>query len=104
MKLRARPRTIKMLIRQAARWTTAAQQDQNELIAMLHANYGMAYMTAARQIASDMEIASVAGVDANAMEKIIADTQDWALRRFAAHVPQLVPDTPLMQVYAGVAA
>lgn len=88
-------KTIQQLVRQAARWTTAAQQDENPLIRVLHANYGMAYITAARQVANDERIRKVTGVDARAMEEEIAHTQDWAVKTFAQYVPELVPKSPL---------
>ena len=34
------------LVRQAARWSTAAKQDKNSMIAVLHANYGAGYLWA----------------------------------------------------------
>ena len=33
-------KNIQKLIRQASRWSTAAAQDDNTMIALLHANYG----------------------------------------------------------------
>ena len=37
-------KVVKSLLRQSARWTVAARQDKNPLIAVLHANYGAAYL------------------------------------------------------------
>src|SRR5207237_6958 len=37
---------VQILTRQAARWSTAASQDNNPLIAVLHANYGAGYLWA----------------------------------------------------------
>jgi hypothetical protein len=93
-----RAEILRSLLRQAARWTTAAQQDQNPLIRMLHANYGMAYITALRQVANDAEILELTGVDAMEAEKEIAGTQDWAVQTFAAYVPELVPESKLARV------
>ena len=37
------------LVRQAARWSTAAKQDKNSMIAVLHANYGAGYLWALKR-------------------------------------------------------
>jgi hypothetical protein len=58
----SRPEIIKSLFHQMARWTTAATQDENPVIRVLHANYGMGYLMAIQSIASDSELESVLGV------------------------------------------
>lgn len=35
---------IKTLVRQSARWSVAASQDTNIMIAVLHSNYGAGYL------------------------------------------------------------
>jgi len=65
----------------------AAEQDENPLIRVLHANYGMAYITALRQVASDHEVLEATGHDPRAVEEYIAGIQDWAVRSFAPYVP-----------------
>ena len=35
---------VNKLLRQTARWSTAAKQDNNSMIAVLHANYGAGYL------------------------------------------------------------
>ena len=47
---------IETLIRQASRWSVAAQQDDSPIIALLHANYGAGYLWALKDIATDQEI------------------------------------------------
>jgi hypothetical protein len=91
----ADPATIQTLLRQASRWTVAAEQDSNPLIAVLHANYGAAYIYALRQIASDMEVLQVTGYDPREVEAHILGVQDRAVRRFAPYVPEMLPDSPL---------
>lgn len=98
----ADPATIQTLLRQASRWTVAAEQDTNPLICVLHANYGMAYITALRQVASDAEVIQVTGYDPREVEAYIAEVQDWAVHSFAPHVPHMVPDSPIA-VIAGEA-
>src|SRR5580704_18335015 len=55
--------TIKTLVRQSARWSTAATQDSNPLISVLHANYGAGYLWALQDIATDQDVYSATGVD-----------------------------------------
>jgi hypothetical protein len=83
--------TIRLLVRQAARWSTAAQQDASPLIAALHANYGTSYASALRQIANDERIRAVTGIDAAAFEDEIARVQDAATRRLVEACPALAP-------------
>jgi len=87
----ATPDTIRLLVRQAARWSTAAQQDQSPLIAALHANYGYSFVSALRQVASDVDVKAVTGVDAAAFEDEIARVQDAAAQRLVAACPALAP-------------
>jgi len=47
---------IQTLIRQASRWSIASESDKSPLISLLHANYGVGYVSALRQIASDTDI------------------------------------------------
>ncbi len=56
------PNLITKLVRQAARWSTAAAQDEAPLIAVLHANYGSGYLWALKDIASAREIENATGI------------------------------------------
>lgn len=87
--------TIQTLMRQAMRWTIAAEQDENPLIRLTHANYGVAYITMLRQIAPNGLVKQVTGQDAHQVSEHIARVQDWALRSFAPYVPQMIPAGPL---------
>ena len=57
------------LIRQAARWAAAAQQDKSPMIALLHANYGAGYLWALKDIASDQDIYNNTGIDVLQLKK-----------------------------------
>jgi len=48
--------SLKALVHKAAQYNGAAQQDTNPLFALLHANYGLAYWTVARSLASDQDL------------------------------------------------
>ncbi len=69
---------IKTLVRQASRWSTAASQDKNQLIALLHANYGAAYLWALKDIATDKEIERAMNIDIIKFRDEIIDIQDKA--------------------------
>ena len=90
--------TIKTLMRHAIRWSVAAEQDENPLIRILHANYGMAYILALRDVAGDSEVRRVTGQDPREIQQEITKLQDWAVRSFAPHVPGMIPKTPLARL------
>ena len=58
----SRPEIIKSLFHQMSRWTTAAGQDDNPVVRVLHANYGMGYLMAIQSIASEAEMEQVLGI------------------------------------------
>ena len=82
---------IKILTRQAARWTTAAQQDNNLLIAVLHANYGAGYLWALKDIATDQQIYNATGIDIQTFTKMIVSTQDKTTQNLAKTCPKYPP-------------
>jgi hypothetical protein len=83
--------TIKTLSRQAARWSTAANQDQHILIAVLHANYGAGYLWALRDIATDQEILNATGIDVLKFRDEITNIQDKTTRKLAELCPAYAP-------------
>jgi hypothetical protein len=82
---------VKTLIVQASRWSIAADQDQNAFIANLHANYGVGYASALRQIASDSEIKKIANINAMEFEKKISNTQRRAAQKLMKECPVIIP-------------
>ena len=82
---------IKTLVRQASRWTTAAQQDKNPMISVLHANYGAGYLWALKDIATQSQIEKAAGLELLKFEKEITDVQDAATKRMIAVCPEFGP-------------
>ena len=83
---------IETLIRQASRWSVAAQQDDSPIIALLHANYGAGYLWALKDIATDQEIYDSTGIDVIKFKKKIIDIQDEATRRVSKVCPEFVGD------------
>lgn len=93
--------TIKTLVRQASRWSTAASQDQNSMIAVLHANYGAAYLWALRDIATDNEIRSATGIDVIKFRDAITKIQDDATKKMASLCPQYAPPSTYLTQLGG---
>ena len=83
---------IKILVRQASRWSTAAKQDKNSMIAVLHANYGAAYLWALKDIASSEQIKLATGIDVLKFEREIVNTQDQVTTRMAELCPKYAPE------------
>lgn len=80
--------SIRILARQASRWATAAKQDENAMIAVLHANYGAAYLWALKDIATDNEIEQVIGIDVLQFRNAIIKIQDDATKKMAMLCPR----------------
>ena len=84
-------KVIQVLARQAARWSTAATQDKNSMIAVLHANYGAGYLWALKDIASSEQIKAATGIDILKFEREIVSVQDKATMKMARLCPKYAP-------------
>lgn len=62
-------RCAKDLLSQAAQWHALSVQDSNDIFAMQHANYAVAYITAARRIMSDIELEQATGLNVHKLVK-----------------------------------
>ncbi len=82
---------IKTLVRQASRWTTASAQDENVMIAVLHANYGAGYLWALKDIATDEEIREITKIDVLKFRDEITRNQDIMTKKMAKLCPQWAP-------------
>ena len=95
---------IKKLVRQTARWATAASQDDNPVIAVLHANYGAGYLWALKDIATKEEIENATNIDMNKFQKNVVDTQDKTNRKLVLLCPDFVKtDNPYLAKIGGEA-
>lgn len=92
---------INTLLRQSARYSAAARQDHNPVIANLHANYGAAYLWALQDIASNQSIEQTTGVDLLRYKRIIQQIQDQSTRRLFAACSTLVPQDYVGRVAIG---
>ena len=86
---------IKQLVRQASRWSVASEQDKSPLISLLHANYGVAYSSIVRDIATDDEIKSVTGINVIDFQRKISDIQDKATQNAVAVCPSFIGNMDL---------
>ena len=92
---------IRTLLRQSARWSTAASQDENPMIAVLHANYGAGYLYALQDIASPEEIVNATGVDIIKYKKGITSAQDIATVTAIKSCPQFGPEPTYLTSLGG---
>jgi hypothetical protein len=98
-------KSIEKLIRQSARWATAAQQDTSPLIAMLHANYATGFLWALKDIATDSEIHRATGVDMKTFEEHIVGVQDSTTKKVLQVCPQFKGEVDLyLSTIAGESA
>jgi hypothetical protein len=89
---------INILVRQAARWSTAATQDKNALIATLHANYGAAYLWALKAVATDSQIINATNINPQKFEQAIVSAQDNSTKKMIKLCPSLVPQSYLATI------
>lgn len=92
---------ILKLVRQSARWSTAAKQDKNPLIAVLHSNYGAGYLWALKEIASNDQIEQAANIDISKFENEIINVQDQITKRLIHLCPNFAPEKSYLAKIAG---
>jgi hypothetical protein len=84
--------TVQALAADAARWATVSRQDQNPLVALMHANYGVAYANVAQRLSgSDEAFTEQTGRNAAAFYNETLELQAAAVQRTTALAPQLAP-------------
>jgi hypothetical protein len=84
------------LIREAAQWSTIAQQDSNPMLAVIHASFGQAYLNVARRLHTDAEIEAVGSVKVEEFSATLHANQQQAVQKLLAMCPMSSP--------AGIAA
>jgi hypothetical protein len=82
---------IERLLRQTARWATAADQDTNPYITNLHATYAMGYLMALREIYPDHIIQSVSDINVNELDTQINKVMDSAIKSLVVTCPEGQP-------------
>lgn len=96
---------ISKLIRQSARWSSAAKNDNNNLIAVLHANYGAGYLWALKDIFTEKEIEEVLGSEElrKKYEDEIIKIQDKMTKKAVNDCPQFSGAIDFLAKLAGEA-
>jgi hypothetical protein len=89
-KVRGVNKSIEKLVRQSARYATAAQQDKSPVIALLHANYAAAYLYALKDIATDSQIHNATGIDVRKFKEHVINVQDMVTRKTSETCPEFV--------------
>lgn len=86
---------LEKLVRQSARYATAAQQDQSPLVSVLHANYSAGYLGALKDIATPKQIHNATGVDIQKFEEHISNIQDMVTKKTLKKCPEFAGDVDL---------
>ena len=94
---------LKKLLRQSSRWSLAAKQDKTPLIAVLHANYGAAYLWAIKDIFSEKEIEDILGSKEMRLkfEKEIISIQDKVTKEAIKQCPNFSGQIGILSKMAG---
>lgn len=98
-----RNESIRILLRQAARWAVAAQQDDGPLIAILHANYAAGYLWALLDISTPDEIEHATGIDFHGFKGSIQRIQDNATEQLARKCSLFISNDLLTRAARGSA-
>jgi|TARA_B110000259_G_scaffold134876_1_gene151991 hypothetical protein len=89
-KTRGINKSIEKMIRQSARYATAAQQDKSPVIALLHANYASAYFYALKDIATESQIHNATGIDVKKFKEHVVNVQDMVTKKTSEKCPEFV--------------
>ena len=100
-KTRGMNKSIEKLVRQSARYATAAQQDASPVIAVLHANYAAAYLYALKDIATDSQIHNATGVDVKKFKEHVTNVQDMVTRKTSEKCPEFVGEVDVYLAQIG---
>lgn len=92
---------INRLIRQTARWSTAAEQDTNPYIANLHATYAMGYLMALREIYPDDIITQMSGINIRELDIKVNQIMDGAVQKLVSVCPEGQPKSKFLAYLSG---
>ena len=87
-KTRGLNKSIEKLVRQSARYATAAQQDKSPVVAILHANYAAAYLYALKDIATNSQIHNATGIDVKKFTEHVINVQDMVTKKTTETCPE----------------
>jgi hypothetical protein len=89
---------IKILYRQAARWAMAADQDESDLVRVLHANYAAGYLWALKDIVSEQEFKVATLTDFSEFEASIVKIQNESTKRLVDRCKPLLDNLKIDDV------
>lgn len=92
---------IQRLVSQSSQWGMAASQDSSILLRLMHANYAIAYLRAAKLLASEQDIKKITSIDVYELQRALEDQQQNEVARLADTCPALKSETS-MTVGAGM--
>ena len=91
---------LNMLVRNAARWSAAAEQDSSLLMGLIHANYAAAYLQVLRESHELPALdAAAAPVSFAQLEAQVMDVQNRVQARITETCPEIQPVSAL-EAYA----
>lgn len=79
------------LYRQSARYALAADQDEEEIIRVLHANYATGYLWAIKDIVTGEDFKRITGEDLLNFENKIVSIQDKSTLKLVQKCKDLIP-------------
>ena len=80
------------LMQKAAQTTAAANQDLNELFAVIDATYALAYCDALNLVTADKNLKSIMGISGSELHIKAKEAQRNAIKRLGAEFPSLLPE------------
>lgn len=83
---------FRSLVRHASQGSVVTAQDQNPVVALLHANSALAYACVARSLLPAADAERLAGVNLDELVLVLEDQQLDAMQRINAVCPDLQPD------------
>lgn len=91
---------VKQLVQSSAQWNSSSLQDNSKILALMHANYAMAYMNAARSLASDSQIETWTHARMDELLREQQESQTKAIQSLGNDCPNTMPPG-LSAVYTG---
>jgi len=82
---------VTILYRQCARWAVAAEQDENAVIGVLHANYATGYLWALKDIVRTDIFKKITGEDFLTFENKVVKIQDTATQKLVSVCKESIP-------------
>uniref|UniRef100_A0A6C0JWE8 Uncharacterized protein n=1 Tax=viral metagenome TaxID=1070528 RepID=A0A6C0JWE8_9ZZZZ len=86
---RTGPSVIEKLVKKTAKYATMAQQDDSPMLAIMHANYSMAYLEALLDMASYRDINRVTNIDVKLFVEHIVSVQRTVTKKVVQKIPAL---------------